>query len=58
MKCLFNEKKESEMMSLDFSLDLIELLDTIRMKAGIYYPKNDNFTEAISGAESINFSMN
>lgn len=58
MECLRNEKKESSMMSLDFSLDLIELLDTIRMKAGIYYPKNDNFTEAISAAESINFSMN
>ncbi len=58
MRCLRNEKKESEAMSLDFSLDLIELLDTIRMKAGIYYPKNDNFTEAISAAESINFSMN
>lgn len=58
MKCLFKEEKESAMMSLDFSLDMMELLDTIRMKAGIYYPKNDNFTEAISGSESINFSMN
>ncbi len=58
MRCLRNGQQESELMSLDFSLDLIELLDTIRMKAGIYYPKNDNFTEAISAAESINFSMN
>ena len=38
MECLRNEKLESSLMSLDFSLDLIELLDTIRMKAGIYYP--------------------
>ncbi len=58
MRCLRNNQLESEWMSLDFSLDLIELLDTIRMKAGIYYPKIDNFTEAISAAESINFSMN
>lgn len=58
MRCLRNEKTESNLMSLDFSLDLIELLDTIRMKAGIYYPKTDDFSEAISAAESINFSMN
>ena len=58
MQCLRNGQKESKLMSLDFSLDLIELLDTIRMNAGIYYPKNDNFTEAISAAKSINFSMN
>lgn len=37
MKCLSEGKKESDLMPLSFSLDLIELLDAIREEAGVVY---------------------
>lgn len=37
MQCLDNELLESEVVPLDFTLDLIETLDTIREKIGLVY---------------------
>ena len=37
MQCLENEMLESETIPLDFTLDLIETLDTIREKVGLVY---------------------
>lgn len=42
VKCLSEKKLESDLLPLSFSRDLIELLDTIRAEAGIYYPKFDD----------------
>lgn len=36
--CLSENKKESDLLPLDFSLTLITLLDQIREKAGVVYP--------------------
>lgn len=41
MRCLAAGKKESDLMPLDFSLQLIRLLDEIRQEAGIVYPAWD-----------------
>ncbi len=41
VKCLTEGKTESELLPLDFSLDLIQVLDEIRAKAGIFYPGID-----------------
>ena len=41
MKCLQEERLESGMMPLGFSLELSELLDDIRAEAGIEYPMFD-----------------
>jgi predicted dehydrogenase len=40
-KCLREGKKESDLMPLSMSLDLIKLLDEIRYKTGIVYPEFD-----------------
>jgi predicted dehydrogenase len=40
MKCIQNNKKESDLMPLEFSLNLIRLLDKIRHESGIEY-QND-----------------
>ncbi|MFN0174261.1 MAG: Gfo/Idh/MocA family protein [Saprospiraceae bacterium] len=37
MQCLENELFESEILPLDFTLDLVETLDTIREKVGLVY---------------------
>ena len=37
MQCLENEMLESEIVPLDFTLDLVETLDTIREKVGLVY---------------------
>ncbi len=37
VRCLVAGKKESDLLPLSFSMDLIELLDAIREKAGIQY---------------------
>lgn len=42
MKCLEYGQLESEMMPLQLSLDLLELLDDIRAEAGIEYPMFDS----------------
>jgi predicted dehydrogenase len=41
VKCLLEGKTESDLLPLSFSMDLIELLDEIREKAGIQYPGID-----------------
>ncbi len=41
MKCLDERKIESEIMTWQTSLDLIETLDRIRKDAGIFYPEHD-----------------
>jgi predicted dehydrogenase len=38
MECLASGKTESPLLPLDFSLDLMETLDRIRMEAGIVFP--------------------
>ena len=42
MKCLNEGRKESPMLPLSFSLDLIKTLDRIRKQAGVHYPNHDN----------------
>ena len=41
MECLDAGKTESDLMSLDFSLQLMETLDRIRREAGIVFPGRD-----------------
>jgi predicted dehydrogenase len=41
MKCLDEGKIESDMMSLQTSLDLMEVLDMVRKDAGIVFAKHD-----------------
>lgn len=41
MECLDNGKTESDMMSFQTSLDLMEILDRVRADAGIVYPLHD-----------------
>lgn len=38
MDCLNRNRKQSEMLPLDFSRQLIALLDAVRQEAGIRYP--------------------
>lgn len=40
MRCLAAGKKESELMSLSFSLDLMNLLDSIRKEINLVYPQD------------------
>ena len=58
IKCLSEGKTESDLLSLDFSLDLIELLDEIRLKAGIFYPNCDSITQTLKMERGSKFSMN
>ena len=58
IRCLGRRQKESKLMSLDFSLDLIELLDAIRMKAVIYYPRTDYPDPKPLVEDDTKFSMN
>ncbi len=39
--CLAKGKKESDLLPLDFSIQLMEILDGIRTEAGIFYPGID-----------------
>ncbi len=57
-RCLRAKKLGSELLSHHFSLDLIELLDEIRMVAGIYYPNNDRYTKMIQPKNDSHFSLN
>jgi predicted dehydrogenase len=41
MKCLDEHKKESNLLPLSFSLDLMETLDRIRDEVGAFYPGRD-----------------
>ncbi len=58
MNCIGKGQIESKLLSFDFSLDLMELLDEIRMEAGIYYPKYDNMAKVVKSDEGIRFSKN
>lgn len=57
-RCLRAKKLGSELLSHHFSLDLIELLDEIRMIAGIYYPNNDRYTKLTQPKSDSHFSLN
>lgn len=57
-RCLRAKKLGSELLSHHFSLDLIELLDEIRMIAGIYYPNNDRYTKLPQPKSDSHFSLN
>ncbi|KAL9654978.1 hypothetical protein ABK040_008767 [Willaertia magna] len=39
MNCLLNEKKESDIISLDDTLSVMEMMDSIRKEHGLIYPK-------------------
>lgn len=47
MKCLGEGKIESEIMTWQNSLDLIETLDRIRRDAGIFFPEHDKFDDKL-----------
>ncbi len=47
MKCLDEEKIESEIMTWQNSLDLIETLDRIRRDAGIFFPEHDKMDDKL-----------
>jgi len=57
-ECLKKGLIESPEMSFDFSIDLMEVLDDVRMKAGIYYPMYDHFTDKEIATKANNFSQN
>jgi scyllo-inositol 2-dehydrogenase (NADP+) len=42
VKCIQEGKIQSDMMSWEKSLELIDMLDSIRKECGIIYPKHDN----------------
>ena len=42
MQCLDKGKIESDKMSWQISLDLLGILDRIRIDAGIFFPEHDN----------------
>jgi predicted dehydrogenase len=44
MKCLKDNKKQSDLMPHSMSIQLIKILDEIRQKTGIYYENIDNQT--------------
>ena len=58
MRCLRKKKLSSSILNHHFSLDLIELLDEIRMEAGIYYPHDDKFAKTIPRIDDSKFSLN
>ncbi len=45
MKCLDEGKIESEIMTWQNSLDLIETLDRVRQDAGIFFPRHDKIDD-------------
>jgi len=42
VKCLEEGKTESNLMPLNFSLDLMELVDHVKKECGIHYPSHDD----------------
>ena len=58
MRCLRQKRLASPLLNHHFSLDLIELLDEIRMEAGIYYPHDDKFSKALRPMDDTRFSLN
>ncbi|MEM9920038.1 MAG: Gfo/Idh/MocA family oxidoreductase [Bacteroidota bacterium] len=57
-RCLAAGRRQSATLPLSFSIDLIELLDAIRLKAGIFYPRYDRFGKNIRVEDKDRFSMN
>ena len=57
-KCLAEGLIESPKLKFDFSIDLMETLDEIRIKAGIFYPMYDHFTDSEVASKANNFSQN
>jgi predicted dehydrogenase len=57
MRCVSAGKLESDILPLNFSRDLMELLDRIRLEAGIFYPRYDQFSKDVL-MEREGFSMN
>lgn len=41
MDCVLNDQKESKILPLDFSLDVMETLDRIRQQIGLTYPQEE-----------------
>ncbi len=58
MNCLLHKKLSSAKLSHHFSLDLIDLMDEIRMEAGIYYPHDDKFSKSLPPMDDSRFSLN
>lgn len=58
MRCLRRRRLSSPLLDHHFSLDLIELLDEIRMEAGIYYPHDDKFSKTLRPLDDTRFSLN
>jgi predicted dehydrogenase len=57
MRCVAAGKLESDILPLQFSRNLMELLDQIRLEAGIFYPRFDQFSKDVL-MEGEGFSMN
>jgi predicted dehydrogenase len=57
MRCVGAGKLESDILPLQFSRNLMELLDQIRLEAGIFYPRFDQFSKDVL-MEGEGFSMN
>lgn len=51
-------KMQSEKMPLDFSMLLMNVLDDIRMQAGIFYPMYDHFSDKEIATRANRFSQN
>ncbi len=57
-RCLRAKKLSSDLLNHHMSLDLIELLDEIRMIAGIYYPNHDRYSKLSQPKTDSHFSLN
>jgi len=58
MRCVQEGRLESDILPLGFSRNLMELLDRIRLEAGIFYPRFDQFTKEVLTDGDSGFSMN
>lgn len=58
MRCVRAGQLESDILPLGFSRNLMELLDRIRLEAGIFYPRHDQFTKEMLIEGDGGFSMN
>jgi hypothetical protein len=48
IRCLEKGRTQSEMMSLEFSLLLIDTLDAIRKEIGLAYPGHDDYDQFLA----------
>jgi predicted dehydrogenase len=58
MRCVRAGQLESSILPLNFSRELMELLDRIRLEAGIFYPRFDQFSKDVLMEGDAGFSMN